>query len=812
MNNAGAIRAGKAYVEATLDDSKLVAGLNRAQARIRDFGKGLEEAGKGMLAFGATLFAPLAVVTKFASRAQEMGSKFDAVFGGAAEGARAFAADLSRSVGRSTLDVQDAMSTYQAFFKGMGFGERQAASMSEKLSALAIDFASFHNISDEDANLRFRSGLAGEAEPLSRYGINVRAAAVDQQFFKMGLDVTSESATETQKALARLAIITEAMTAQGAVGDAVRTSAGFANQLKRLQATATDAAVAVGSALLPAVTNVVSQVGAAVASAAEWANANAGLVTAVGTAAVQTTLWSVGVGAAVFAVGKLAGIAAAAASGVGMLGKSLVWLAANPAAAVLVGLAAIAGAVGYSMYQSANYVAKFNTEMGKALDQGDQGRRVDAERLARLEQLGQADQLNADGMKEAATLIGQLQSKYGDLGLSLDQTAGKVNGLTDAHAKLNEQMRRQAIADVKASLAEAQANSNQADRQRASENTSDWNMANFGRLWNAATGGGPERIQSSAGQDQGRASALREKALLSRLRDLEHGDADAVFGNAKRETAAAASVEDSMKAQKKLRDDAVRAAERLADLDDQQADKHRSATEREIADIRKVAAERRKLLDEMIAGERVRTGGPRASMMRWLQDRRGSVLGQEAVDIGRALGRGIVAAAAAVAEKVRDVIKGRVDLSNDLGRQEAAQTVTEAEQAVQRAQDLKDPAGEESARKRLHDAKVAAAKLEADQFSRDQLAKAQDLYKEDPKGLTAAEARIKALADRMRQVPDDLPKVDVGAIGTFSAIAAARIGGGGSAAERTAKATEATAKSTKAAADVLGRMRPAAFS
>ena len=790
MPSANQIRAGKAFVEIGADDSAFVAALNRAAARFKSFGKSLESAGQGMLAFGATMLAPVALLTKFASRSQEMGSKFEQVFAGAAEDAKAFAMELSKSVGRSSLDVMEAMATYQAFFRGMGFGEKAAAGMSEKMSALAIDFASFHNISDEDAAVGFRSAMAGEAEPLSRYGINVRAAAVDQEFFREGLSVTTETASEAQKAIARLAIITNSMTAQGAVGDALRTSAGFANQLKRLQAMATDTAVSLGSALLPAVTNVVTAVASAVGAATEWAKQNQGLVSSLGGAALGAGLWVVGIGAATFALGKLSAVIGTTISAVGGLTSSMIWLAANPAAAVLAGIAAITVAVGASMYQAANFVARFNTEMDKALDQGDQGRRVDADRLARLEQLGQADKLNADGMKEAADLIGKLESKYSDLGLSLDQTTGKVNGLTAAHDRMNKSMRAAAIAETKAALAEAQANTNQADRQREGENTGLFSSANFGRLYDAATGGGRERIQSSAGQDQGRAAAAKERALWARLKSLEGGNADAVFGNAKPDRPSdEANLEEGMKAQKKLRDDAARAAERLADLDEQQADRRRSAVEKEIADIRQVAAERRKLLDEMIAGERVRAGGPRAWMMQSLQSRRGSLLGQEGADIGRAMARGALAAVAAVADKLRELIRGRLDFTNDLAKQEAAQTVAEAEQALQRAQALHDPSAEDAAKKRLQDAKKAAANLDADQFSRDQLDKATTLYKDDPAGLTAAEKRIKALADRMRVVPDAPPVAGGGTIGTFSAAAASLLGGGGYA-ERTAKATE----------------------
>ena len=62
--NAGAIRAGKAYVEAMLNDEKLRKGLTAAEVRLKAFGKGLEDIGKKMVLAGSAIAVPMLAAAK----------------------------------------------------------------------------------------------------------------------------------------------------------------------------------------------------------------------------------------------------------------------------------------------------------------------------------------------------------------------------------------------------------------------------------------------------------------------------------------------------------------------------------------------------------------------------------------------------------------------------------------------------------------------------------------------------------------------------------------------------------------------------
>ncbi|MDD4061994.1 MAG: phage tail tape measure protein, partial [Kiritimatiellae bacterium] len=64
MPNTNAIRAGRAFVELFADDSKLVRGLRRAEAKLKAFGNSVRDIGMGMAKLGAAAAAPLIASTK----------------------------------------------------------------------------------------------------------------------------------------------------------------------------------------------------------------------------------------------------------------------------------------------------------------------------------------------------------------------------------------------------------------------------------------------------------------------------------------------------------------------------------------------------------------------------------------------------------------------------------------------------------------------------------------------------------------------------------------------------------------------------
>lgn len=225
------------------------------------------------IAIGVGLVASI----KLASDSAEGLSRFQAVFRDLTDDAEAFAQSLGQAVGRSVVELRDSLATFQSFFVGMGFVSDEAKTLSEQMSKLALDFASFNNLSDSEAVERFISAMSGSSEVLAMFGINIKQAALDQQLLAMGFKDGAAKADEQLKAVARYAIIMKSMTDQGAVGDAVRTAGSFANQLKRLRGNLIDVAVAVGDVIIggESASGMLSRINDEMASLSKWIRTNA---------------------------------------------------------------------------------------------------------------------------------------------------------------------------------------------------------------------------------------------------------------------------------------------------------------------------------------------------------------------------------------------------------------------------------------------------------------------------------------------------------------------------------------------------------
>lgn len=76
MASAGAIRAGKAFIELFADTSKLSAGLRRASADIKRWGASISSLGNKFSALGAGITAPILAAAKSLSHLQDDAAKF----------------------------------------------------------------------------------------------------------------------------------------------------------------------------------------------------------------------------------------------------------------------------------------------------------------------------------------------------------------------------------------------------------------------------------------------------------------------------------------------------------------------------------------------------------------------------------------------------------------------------------------------------------------------------------------------------------------------------------------------------------------
>jgi hypothetical protein len=267
----------KAIYEA--DTRDLEAGSRRAQAEVnrgakaidkdlRDVDSRWERVGKSAGLTGKAIGAGLAVAgplaaaglykaVQAASDLDEQLNKTRVVFGAASQEVISFSETTAESLGISQRATLEATGTFGNMLVPMGFAREEAAQMSVRMVQLAADMASFNNASPERTLEALRSGLAGETEPLRAFGVFLNDARLKQEALNLKLWDGKGALDANAKAAATYSIILK--DTKDAQGDFARTSDSLANQQRIARASLEDLAATVGKALLPIVTDAITE-------------------------------------------------------------------------------------------------------------------------------------------------------------------------------------------------------------------------------------------------------------------------------------------------------------------------------------------------------------------------------------------------------------------------------------------------------------------------------------------------------------------------------------------------------------------------
>lgn len=186
---------------------------------------------------------------ELASNLTEVENVVDQTFGKNAGKIDAFAKKMASSYGLSELQAKQYSSTLGAMVKSMGLSSDATLKMSEDLTGLAGDIASFYNLNPDEAFEKIRSGISGETEPLKQLGINMDQANLKAFAMKNGMDSNVQSMNQAQLATLRYNYLLSVT--KDAQGDFARTSGSYANQQRLLTMQLEQASAEMGKALLP---------------------------------------------------------------------------------------------------------------------------------------------------------------------------------------------------------------------------------------------------------------------------------------------------------------------------------------------------------------------------------------------------------------------------------------------------------------------------------------------------------------------------------------------------------------------------------
>lgn len=206
----------------------------------------------GLAAAGAVALGAVAAKgVQVASDLQEVQNVVDVTFGEqGSQKINGWSQSLLNAYGLSELSAKKYSSTLGAMLKSSGMADEQTMQMSQNLTMLAGDMASFYNLDSEAAFEKLRSGISGETEPLKQLGINMSVANLQAYAMSQGIKKSYGEMSQAEQTALRYNYIMQATA--DAQGDFSRTSGSFANQQKLLRENFSQLAGKIMTGVLPA--------------------------------------------------------------------------------------------------------------------------------------------------------------------------------------------------------------------------------------------------------------------------------------------------------------------------------------------------------------------------------------------------------------------------------------------------------------------------------------------------------------------------------------------------------------------------------
>jgi len=186
---------------------------------------------------------------KEASDLNESLNAVKVTFGKNAEGITQLGEKAATALGLSKTEFNALSVRFSNFAETVAGKGGDVVGTMDDLTTRASDFASVMNLDVNQAAELFQSGLAGETEPLRKYGIDLSAAAVQAHALAKGIWDGKGQMSEAQKVQARYSLLMKST--NKTAGDFANTSDGLANRQRIANAQWKNAKATIGQSLLP---------------------------------------------------------------------------------------------------------------------------------------------------------------------------------------------------------------------------------------------------------------------------------------------------------------------------------------------------------------------------------------------------------------------------------------------------------------------------------------------------------------------------------------------------------------------------------
>lgn len=217
--------------------------------------KGIKNMATKLLGKIAVVFS-VAKLTSFAkdcveaaSNVEEMENKFGVVFGNMADSVDKWAEKFADSVGRNKNTIKTYLADQQNLLVGFGMTRKEGTKLSEQMTSLALDIASFSNQDEDVAVNAMTKAVMGESEAAKTLGAVLNDTTRAETMAALGMSGTYDSLSQLEKMQVNYnAILRQS---PDAVGDCVRSMGSYESSTRQLKAAQEEFKEFIGGQLLP---------------------------------------------------------------------------------------------------------------------------------------------------------------------------------------------------------------------------------------------------------------------------------------------------------------------------------------------------------------------------------------------------------------------------------------------------------------------------------------------------------------------------------------------------------------------------------
>ena len=190
------------------------------------------------------------------SEVEEMENKFDVVFGNIRDEVDKWAESYADAVGRNKNDIKTYLADQQNLLVGFGMTREAGAKLSEEMTSLALDLASFGNMDEATSVEAMTKAVMGESEAAKTLGAVLNDSTRAQAMQTLGLKGTYDKLDQ----LTKMQVNYQAILSQSpdAIGDCERSLGSYESTVRRFQSKLKEIKQLIGQFFMPTYQQILS--------------------------------------------------------------------------------------------------------------------------------------------------------------------------------------------------------------------------------------------------------------------------------------------------------------------------------------------------------------------------------------------------------------------------------------------------------------------------------------------------------------------------------------------------------------------------